>query len=46
MEKEEEEWRTDIEKELREQQNGAMLSRLKHFVLYQGMLFYRGHGGV
>lgn len=39
-------WRAPIMAELRDPQGKIPLSELKHFTMYQGILYYRGPGGL
>ncbi|KAI8537663.1 hypothetical protein RHMOL_Rhmol09G0041700 [Rhododendron molle] len=41
-----EDWRTPISNELKSPSAAITLSNLKHFTIYQGVLYYRGSGGL
>ncbi|KAF7138338.1 hypothetical protein RHSIM_Rhsim07G0161100 [Rhododendron simsii] len=45
-EEEIEDWRTPISNELKSTSAAVTLSNLKHFTIYQGVLYYRGSGGL
>ncbi|KAG5524985.1 hypothetical protein RHGRI_031610 [Rhododendron griersonianum] len=45
-EEEIEDWRTSISNELKSASAAITLSNLKHFTIYQGVLYYRGSGGL
>ncbi|KAF7129436.1 hypothetical protein RHSIM_Rhsim10G0123300 [Rhododendron simsii] len=45
-EEEIEDWRTPISNELKSTSAVVTLSNLKHFTIYQGVLYYRGSGGL
>ncbi|KAG5562371.1 hypothetical protein RHGRI_005194 [Rhododendron griersonianum] len=45
-EEEIEDWRTSISNELKSASATITLSNLKHFTIYQGVLYYRGSGGL
>lgn len=39
-------WRTPIANELKNSSTAVTLNNLKHFTIYQGVLYYRGSGGL
>ncbi|KAI8530216.1 hypothetical protein RHMOL_Rhmol11G0038700 [Rhododendron molle] len=41
-----EDWRTPISNELKSPSAAITLNNLKHFTIYQGVLYYRGSGGL
>ncbi|KAF7150460.1 hypothetical protein RHSIM_Rhsim02G0157700 [Rhododendron simsii] len=41
-----EDWRTPISNELKSNSAAVTLSKLKHFTIYQGVLYYRGSRGL
>ncbi|KAH7845704.1 hypothetical protein Vadar_005058 [Vaccinium darrowii] len=45
-EPETQDWRTPIADELKNPSGAATLSKLKHFTIYQGVLYFRGSGGL
>ncbi|KAG5523879.1 hypothetical protein RHGRI_030765 [Rhododendron griersonianum] len=45
-EEEIEDWRTPISNELKSASAAITLSNLNHFTIYQGVLYYRGSGGL
>ncbi|KAF7152592.1 hypothetical protein RHSIM_Rhsim01G0144000 [Rhododendron simsii] len=46
LEEEIEDWKTPISNELKSSSAAVTLSNLKHFTIYQGVLYYRGSGGL